>query len=149
MITENNMFNGQEAKETRLIKSTSKRQITIPKSFFELLALEDGVTFAAQLYGDGVFLKPYKTEKESVRDQDRKRIIHQVFREGHSEEALIEELNYRLKKYDEFIVRRVQEFENDIAGNGDDVVGDGPEADSFNGMDVFFNKEAGTYSEES
>lgn len=144
MITENIKFNGQEAKETRLIKSTSKRQITIPKSFFELLALEDGVTFVAQLYDDGVFLKPYKTEKKSVRDQDRKHIIHQVFREGYSEEELIEELNYRLKKYDEFMARRVQEFENDIAGNSDDVVGDGPEAGSFNGLDVFFNKEAGT-----
>jgi len=148
MVNENITFDGQYPIETRLIKSTSKRQITIPKSFFEFLALEEGVTFMAQLFNGGIILKPYKTEKESVRDQDRKRIIHQVICEGYSEEELIEELNYRLKKYDEFIVRKVQEFENGIAENNDSV-GDEPEADSFNGLDIFFDKEAGTSSKES
>lgn len=149
MITENITFNGRKAKETRLIKSTSKRQITIPKSFFDTLALEDGATFVAEVYDNGVFLKPQFKSKENARDQDRERIIRHVFREGHSsQEELIEELSYRLKKYDEFIARRLQEFENDILNSANEL-DDAPGADSFNGLDVFFDKEAGTSSEET
>ena len=142
MIKNNIILNERAAKETRLIKSTSKRQITIPKSFFELLAIQDGITFVAQVFDNGIFLKP-QTKKQSIREQDREHIIRQVFSEGYSEEEIIEELNYRLKEYDEFIARRIQEFENDIADSNDGT-GDEPEVESFNGLDIFFNEEAGT-----
>ncbi|SFH27619.1 hypothetical protein SAMN05660649_04548 [Desulfotomaculum arcticum] len=148
MNTKNIMLNERAAKETRLIKSTSKRQITIPKSFFGLLAIEDGVTFVAQVNESGIFLKPQSTKKQSIRDQDREHIIRQVFREGNSEEEIIEELNYRLKKYDEFIARRVQEFDNDIADSYDGT-GDEPEVESFNGLDIFIHEEAGASLKES
>jgi len=71
MNNNNIMLNERATKETRLIKSTSKRQITIPKSFFEILAIEDGVTFVAQVNENGIFLKPQSIMKQSIRDQDR------------------------------------------------------------------------------
>ncbi len=147
MNNNNIMLIERAAKETRLIKSTSKRQITIPKSFFEILAIEDGVTFVAQVNENGIFLKPQSIMKQSIRDQDREHIIRQIFREGYSEEEIIEELNYRLKKYDEFIAHRVQEFDNDIADSYDGT-GDEPEVESFNGLDIFFHEEAGASHKE-
>lgn len=131
---------GREVKESRLIKSTSKRQITIPKSFFEILALKDGVSFEAQVIDSGVFLRPIKDLPLCIRDQDREEIIRQVLSEGYTGESLVEELNSRLKAYDDFLHNRVQEFEKDIleSNDGSDVE---PGVDSFNGLDVLFNKE--------
>ena len=139
MNNENIMLSGRASRETRLIKSTSKRQITIPKSFFDYLAIEDGITFVAQVIDDGIFLKPQSLHGETVNDQDRKRIIRKVLQEGYSGEEMVEEISYRLQQYDEFIARRLREFENDIADSveGADVI---PGVEAFNGLDIFFDQ---------
>lgn len=62
-------FDGRQVKEYRQIKITSKRQVTIPKSIFDLLELKDGDSLMAYAFEDGVLLKPYK-DKETVYDQD-------------------------------------------------------------------------------
>ena len=139
MKNENIMMSGRAARETRLIKSTSKRQITIPKSFFDCLAIEDGITFVAQVIDDGIFLKPQPVHGETVNDQDRKCIIRKVLQEGYSGEEMVEEISFRLQQYDEFIARRLREFENDIADSveGADVI---PGVEAFNGLDIFFDQ---------
>lgn len=141
------MLNSWTAKETRIIKSTSKRQITIPKSFFDLLTLQDGVTFVAQLFENGILLTP-QGAIDNICDQDREQIIRQVLQDGYSGEELVKELNYRLKEYDELIASRVQEFDNDINDRNDVMDGE-PGVESFNGLDIFFNQEAGTSPEKS
>lgn len=137
----------REVKESRQIKSTSKRQITIPKSFFQILAIQDRATFEAQVIGDGVFLRPIKEVPLCIRDQDREKIIRQVISDGYNGEDLVNELNHRLKEYDDFLYSRVQEFERDIMNNieGLDVE---PGDDSYNGLDVLFDQEIGEVVEE-
>lgn len=128
---------GKAAKETRLIKSTSKRQITIPKSFYDLLSINEGELFTAHLFNEGILLIP---SRETIRDQDRKSIIAKVLQENYSGSDLIEELNFRLKQYDDFIAAKVAQFEKDIADSNlapeDDEV-------SYNGLDVLFDVETG------
>lgn len=134
----NTKMNESHAIETRLIKSTSKRQITIPKSFFDILSLENDVTFIAHLHNDGIFLKPQIKSQDSIWDEDRKEIIRQVVSEKLTGEELVEELNFRLKKYDEFLTRKIEEFDSDIQNTEkglDDTVG----VDNFNGLEVFFD----------
>lgn len=142
-------FNGKQVKEYRHIKITSKRQVTIPKSFFELLALRDGDSLMAYVLEDGIFLKPYRAA-ETVYDQDVKKIIRQAINEGYTGEELAEEIAFRLKEYENFLKRRVQEFENDIAEKWmADEAGKVAEAESFYGLDIFFDPEAGKASKES
>ena len=142
-------FNGRQVKEYRQIKITSKRQVTIPKSIFELLELKDGDSLMAYAFEDGILLKPYKAA-ETVYDQDVKKVIHQAINEGYTGEELAEEIALRLKEYERFLTRRVQEFEDDIADDGmDDKAGDVVGVEGFNGLNIFFDSEAGTASKES
>jgi len=133
--------------ETRLIKSTSKRQVTIPKSFFNILSLEQGVTFVAQLFDEGIFLVPQIRSEQSIWDEDRKAIIRQVMREKLNGEELVEELNFRLKKYDEFLVKKIEGFEAEILEEEkdlDDTLG----VVNFNGLEILFNPEIEASSKE-
>jgi|GEM_PF-1219078 len=128
------------AVETRLVKSTSKRQITIPKSFFDRLSLRHGVTFTAQLFDNGIFLSPYIISQDTIWDEDRKEIIRGVIKEGLTEEEMVEEINFRIKKYDEFLLRKIEEFEADILED-EKGLGDTLGVTNFNGLDIFFNSE--------
>lgn len=148
-MTEIMSFDGRQVKEYRQIKITSKRQVTIPKSIFELLELKDGDSLMAYAFEDGILLKPYKAA-ETVYNQDVKKIIHQAINEGYTGEELAEEIALRLKEYERFLTRRVQEFEDDIADDGmEDKAGDVVGVEGFNGLDIFFDSEAGTVSKES
>lgn len=130
-------------REYREIKITSKRQITIPKSFFDNLAIEE--TFQAYLLDDGIFLKPIQ-KTETVYDQDIQSIIRQVIKEGYSGEEFVGELTYRISEYNKLIERRIQEFQDDLRGSsGSDELGD----DDFNGLDIFFYEEARTTDQET
>lgn len=129
---------GKAAKETRLIKSTSKRQITIPKSFYDRLSLQEGEVFTAHLFNEGILLIP---SEETVRDQDRKSIIARVLQENYSGGELIEELNFRLKQYDDVIESKIAQFEKDIEDR--DIASEDDEV-NFNGLDVFFDVETGS-----
>ncbi|MEW6662854.1 MAG: hypothetical protein ACOY9Y_00515 [Bacillota bacterium] len=60
-------------------------------------------------------------------------------------EELVEEIAFRLKEYDQFIARRVQEFENDIA----DIEGVGDQSEGFHGLEVFLDKETRKTSQEN
>jgi bifunctional DNA-binding transcriptional regulator/antitoxin component of YhaV-PrlF toxin-antitoxin module len=120
-----------EVREYREITVTSKRQITIPKSFFDRLAIEE--TLVAYLLDDGIFLKPARKD-DSVYAEDVEEIIRDVVREGYSGEELVAELARRLNEYNKFIERRIQEFERDLKS---DSVSEDTE-DEFYGLDVFF-----------
>lgn len=135
------------AVETRLIKCTSKRQITIPKSYFDILSLEHGVTFVAQLFDDGIFLSPYIKSEDSIWDEDRKEIIRGVVKEGFTEEEMVEEINFRIKKYDEFLLRKIEEFDSDIMED-EKSLGDTLGVTNFNGLDIFFDSEIETPAKE-
>lgn len=100
--------------ETKLVKSTSKRQITIPKSFYGLLKIQEGQLFTAHLLNEGIILIPNNELPETIRDHDRRTIIEKVIKEGYAGTALAEELTRRLKLYDDFIDRKIAQFEEDI-----------------------------------
>lgn len=59
--------------EYRDIKITSKRQLTIPKSYFDALNIEDEVH--AYLLEDGIFLQPVRRQ-ESLSEKDVQAIVH-------------------------------------------------------------------------
>lgn len=130
---------GKAAKETRLIKSTSKRQITIPKSFYDLLSLQEGDLFTAHLFDEGILLIPREEVSDSIRDQDRKTIIKRTLQEKYSGDELAEVLNSRLKQYDDFITAKIAQFEKDIRES--DIASDEFEESDFNGLHIFFNTE--------
>lgn len=124
-------------REYRDIKITSKRQLTIPKSFFDALNIEDEVE--AYLLDDGIFLKPIR-KRESVYDQDIQTIIQNVLSQDLPKEEMAKELTKRITEYNEFLAARVQEFKDDMVhSESEEDEGDF----DFNGLDVFFNEENG------
>ncbi|QTH41003.1 AbrB/MazE/SpoVT family DNA-binding domain-containing protein [Cohnella sp. LGH] len=126
--------------EFRDIKITSKRQLTIPKSYFDALNMEDEVQ--AYLMDDGIFLKPVRI-KQTLQENDIQLIVRKTLAEGLSEEELARELSHRITAYHRLLAERVHEFMEDMADSGsDDEKGDL----DFNGLDVFFNEEDGETS---
>lgn len=128
-----------EVLEYREITVTSKRQITIPKSFFDRLAVEQ--RFVAYLTNEGIFLKPIRTESETVYDDDLKNIVRKVVSEGYSGEEMVEEIVYRFGEYNKLIEKRIQEFERDLTS--DSVSDDESEDEHFYGLDALFDAETG------
>jgi len=125
-------------KEYRDIKITSKRQFTIPKSFFDALNIEDEME--AYLLEDGIFLKPiHKTE--TIYDKDIREIIRKTMDEGLEKEEFIKELTSRISQYDRFIANRIQEFKEDMRADSESEDDEGDV--DFNGLDVFFDEENG------
>ncbi len=77
--------------EFREIPVTSKRQITIPKSFIDRLAIEGSLQ--AYLTDDGIFLKPVRKDEKgnkSITKRDLKDIVSQAIAEGYVGEELAE-----------------------------------------------------------
>ncbi|RYD07211.1 hypothetical protein N752_01095 [Desulforamulus aquiferis] len=139
MIIKDLKMDGRKINEFRQIKVTSKRQITIPKSIFEIFALKAGDSLIAYALEDGIFLKPHK-DKPTVYDEDVKMIVKKAIEEGYEGEELAEEITFRLKEYEDFLKARAQEFEEDLL---DDGVGDRSGVEDFNGLDIFFDGKAG------
>lgn len=129
--------------EYRDIKITSKRQLTIPKSYFDALNIEDEVQ--AYLLEDGIFLKPVRNH-ETLQEKDVQAIVRKVLAEGLSEEEMIKELSRRIHDYNRLLADRVHEFEEDMANSeSDDDEGDL----DFNGLDVFFHEKNGEATKSS
>ena len=128
------------AREYRDIKITSKRQLTIPKAFFDYLGIEE--TVHAYLLDDAILIKP--AQKKSVQEIDIEKIIRNVMNEGYSGDALAGEIAYRIKEYNEQIDRRIEGFLNDMTGN--EVPDDQGDVE-FNGLELFFDEENGETSE--
>lgn len=120
--------------EYREITVTSKRQITIPKSFFDYLGIEDSLV--AWLTDDGIYLKPVHSQN-SVYDLDRREIILGALSEGGSQDELAERIGRRLEEYDELMSRRIREFQSDVSGSSD------KEDSEFNGLNVTHTASAG------
>lgn len=135
-------FDGLNILENREITVTGKRQITIPKSFFESLSIDK--TLKAYLTPEGIFLKPTPKEQQTVYDDDIKNIIKKVVDEGYTGEDMVEEIAYRIKSYNEFIDNRIKEFEQDLRNESESDL-----EDDFNGLDVFFNSETGENAEKA
>ncbi|MBD2846335.1 AbrB/MazE/SpoVT family DNA-binding domain-containing protein [Paenibacillus sp. IB182496] len=124
--------------EYRDIKITSKRQLTIPKSYFDALNIEEEVH--AYLLDDGIFLQPARSQ-ETREEKDIQAIVKQVLSKGLSEEQLAEELTHRINEYRRLLKDRVQTFMEDMADSGSEE----DEGDlDFNGLDVFFDKKNAT-----
>jgi len=128
------------AREYRDIKITTKRQLTIPKAFFDYLGIEE--TVHAYLLDDAILIKP--AQKRSVQEVDIEKIIRNVLNEGYSGDALAEEIACRIKQYNELVDRRIGEFLNDMTS---DAVPDDQGEVEFNGLDIFFDEEDGKTSE--
>lgn len=131
-------------REYREITLTSKRQITLPKSFCDRLDIE-GRRFEAYLTDDGIFLRPVSSKDSSVYDDDVKAIIRQVMDEGYEGNEMVEEAAFRIGEYQKMMNRRIQEFEDDLLG---DSVSNETE-ETFNGLDIFFNTQTGENTENS
>lgn len=127
------------AKEFRDIKITAKRQLTIPKAFFDHLGIED--TVHAFLLDDGILIKPAK--RRAIQEIDVELIVRNVINEGYNGNEMAEEIAYRIKKYNESVDRKIQEFLNDMEGN---TVSEN-QGDEFNGLEIFFDQEDGKTAE--
>lgn len=128
-------------REYRDIKITSKRQLTIPKAFFDYLGIEE--TVHAYLLDNGILIKP--EQKKSIQDQDIQTILQNVMSEGFSGDELADEFSRRVKEYNRFLDNRIEGFLNDITS---DAVSEDDEGDDFNGLNIFFDEESGTNLEE-
>ena len=127
-------------REYREITVTSKRQITIPKAFFDRLGTQD--SFDAFLLNDGIFLKP-KSHEPTVYDEDIETLVLRVYKEGYEGTDAAKEIAHRISKYNEVIRQRIEQFEAEMEGESDG--GD----DSFNGLEVLFDPENGEAFEEN
>ncbi|GED33702.1 AbrB/MazE/SpoVT family DNA-binding domain-containing protein [Brevibacillus centrosporus] len=125
------------------ITVTGKRQITIPKSFFDHLGF--GTTVAAYLRDGGIFLEPVKEDANTTIDFDTREIVREAIAEGLTGDELADEISRRIIELNKLMDRRIQEFERDMSG---DSVDDG-EVDDFNGLDVFFDQEIGENTKET
>ena len=123
-------------REYRDVKITSKRQLTIPKAFFDYLGMEN--TVHAVLLDDGILIKP--TQKKSVQEADVEAILQKVISEGYSGDELADEFARRVKEYNRVLDGRMNEFLNDMTS---DEVSEDREGDDFNGLDMFFDQEDG------
>lgn len=121
-------------REYRDVKITSKRQLTIPKAFFDYLGMED--TVHAVLLDDGILIKP--AIKKSVQEVDVEAILQKVINEGYSGDELADEFARRVKEYNRVLEGRINEFLNDMTS---EEVSDEREGDDFNGLDMFFDQE--------
>lgn len=129
-------------REYRDIKITSKRQLTIPKAFFDYLGIEE--TVHAFLLDDGILIKP--EQKKSTEEMDIEAILRNVMSEGYSGDELTEEFARRAKEYYMVMDRRINGFLDDMIG---DTVSEADEGEDFNGLDIFFDDEDGESSEAS
>jgi bifunctional DNA-binding transcriptional regulator/antitoxin component of YhaV-PrlF toxin-antitoxin module len=127
------------AREYRDIKITSKRQLTIPKAFFDYLGIEDMVH--AYLFDDGILIKP--AQKRSIQEMDIETIVRKVMNEGYSGNAMADEIAHRIKQYNDAMDRRIEEFLDDMTS--DEVPED--QGDEFNGLEMFFDQEDGETAE--
>lgn len=128
--------------EHRFIKVSSKRQFTIPKTFYDRLGIGETETLEAYLVDDGLLLKPVRSEP--VYERDIQSIVRKVREEGYTGDEMDKEIAYRLTQYQKMIDRRIQGFLNDI----DDSSGLNDEGDvDFNGLDAFFDSEDGEGTE--
>jgi bifunctional DNA-binding transcriptional regulator/antitoxin component of YhaV-PrlF toxin-antitoxin module len=132
----------ENVREYRDIKITSKRQITIPKAFFDYLGMEE--TVHAFLLDDGILIRP--EQKKSIEEMDIEAILRNVMSEGYSGDELTDEFTRRVKEYNMVMDRRINEFLGDITS---DAVSEADEGDGFNGLDIFFDEENGESSETS
>jgi bifunctional DNA-binding transcriptional regulator/antitoxin component of YhaV-PrlF toxin-antitoxin module len=131
----------ENIREARDIKITSKRQLTIPKAYFDYLGIEE--TVHAFLLDDGILLKPEK--KQTIQEVDVEIILQNVIAEGFTGDELADEFSRRVKEYNKVIDRRIEGFLDDMTS---DTVSEAKgKGDDFNGLDIFFNEEDGEDSE--
>jgi bifunctional DNA-binding transcriptional regulator/antitoxin component of YhaV-PrlF toxin-antitoxin module len=139
-MTNQNIIEGfgdlENVREYRDIKITSKRQLTIPKAFFDYLGIEE--TVHAFLLNDGILIKP--EQKKSIQETDIEAILRNVMNEGYSGDELADEFSRRVKEYNKFLDRRIDGFLNDMTS---DMVSEDDGGDDFNGLDIFFDDEDG------
>ncbi|MGV3464432.1 MAG: AbrB/MazE/SpoVT family DNA-binding domain-containing protein [Heyndrickxia sp.] len=128
-------------REARDIKITSKRQLTIPKAYFDYLGIEE--TVHAFLLNDGILLKAEK--KQTIQEVDVEIILRNVIAEGFTGDELADEFSRRVKEYNKVLDRRIEGFLDDMTS---DTVSEAKgKGDDFNGLDIFFNEEDGEDSE--
>lgn len=130
-------------KQYKSIKITSKRQVTIPKSFFDHLGIEESVQ--AYLTDEGIFLKPIRHEK-TIYQKDTQSIVKNVLKEGLSEDETAYEISRRIEAYDTLLDKRIQEFMDDL-GDAGVPIEEGEIND--NGLDIFFDEQNGEASEKN
>lgn len=126
----------KNVREYRDIKITSKRQLTIPKAFFDYLEMEE--TVHAFLLDDGILIKP--EQKKPIEEMDIEAILRNVMSEGYSGDELTDEFARRVKEYNMVMNRRINGFLDDMTS---DAVFEADEGDDFNGLDIFFDEENG------
>lgn len=129
----------ENIREFKNIKITSKRQLTIPKAYFDYLGIDDSVQ--AFLLDDGILLKPEK--KQSTQEIDIEIILRNIMKDGYTGDELVDEFSRRVKSYNKVLNRRIEGFLNDLTS---DTVSEA-EGEDFNGLDIFFHEENGENSE--
>lgn len=119
--------------EYRSIKITSKRQLTIPKTFFDSLELRESVQ--AYLLPDAIVLKPAH-EKKTVQQEDIEQIVKNVLDEGYIADELADEIARRVKEYNQFLDKKINKFIDEM--NEVELPDEQGDA-AHNGLDIFFD----------
>ncbi|MED3325094.1 AbrB/MazE/SpoVT family DNA-binding domain-containing protein [Bacillus thuringiensis] len=127
-----NLFErGFESIENKEITITGKRQITIPKNYYDYLDMKDSLH--ATLTPQGIFLKPSK--KTTVYEEDIQKIVSELIARGYQGDELAERLSIRIAEYEKFLNHKIEQFQKDMKGS----VG----KEDFNELDIFFDEKDG------
>ncbi|MGE6552817.1 AbrB/MazE/SpoVT family DNA-binding domain-containing protein [Bacillus mycoides] len=119
--------------EQKEITITGKRQITIPKNYYDYLGMENSLH--ATLTPQGIFLKPSK-KKETVYEEDIQKIVSELIAAGYKGGELAKKLSERIAEYEQFLNRKIEQFQAEMEGD----VG---KEDDFHGLDIFFDEKNG------
>ncbi|PFT90521.1 hypothetical protein COK81_16055 [Bacillus thuringiensis] len=129
-----NLFEKEfESIENKEITITGKRQITIPKNYYDYLGMKDSLH--AILTPQGIFLKPSKKE-QTVYEDDIQKIVSELIARGYKGGELAEKLSKRIAEYEQFLDYKIEQFQKEMEGS----VG---KEDDFNGLDIFFDEKDG------
>lgn len=82
---------------------SSKRQISIPKAFYDKLGIQDEVTM--ELKNDRIVIKPVKDHSEDFSEE----ILSDLIQEGYDKSEILEEFKKRKKKIRPAINRIAEE----------------------------------------
>lgn len=95
------------------ITISQKRQITIPKQYFEEFGFEEEAECIPQ--ADGILIRPKKSESYDFSTE----ILQDLIKEGYAGEALLSKFKETKEKVRPGIIRMIDEADNIAEGLGD------------------------------
>lgn len=100
--------------ERKIISVSSKRQVTIPQKFFELLGFQNEAECV--LKDDGIFIRPVRLGGSEFAEE----ILADLIDQGYSGEQLLEKFKEQSRKVRPAVMRLIAETD-EIARNGESL----------------------------